>query len=161
MRLRRSARPKSALLSKYRIPVGTPRFHSHFLYENAEDSIQRNISGRQMGVSDFCASYFCSLSEMQMRRCDWAVANRMPVIQQDLCEFSVKDSIVVAHNSDLPTVARQSGLNNSVILLHPEPEPRRASEGGRPSAAHSKKMWVRRGIISAVNSNHPIRHTRK
>ena len=45
-----------------------------------------------------------------------------------LCEFSVKDSIVIAHNINLPSIARQAGLDNTIILLQPEHKSRRAAE---------------------------------
>ena len=86
------------------------------------------MSGRQVDIPNLTASDLRSSLEMQMRSYDWAAADRVPVAEQDLCEFSVKDSIVIAHNINLPSIARQAGLNNTIILLQPEHESRRAAE---------------------------------
>ena len=149
----------SALLSQDGLPIGTSWPYSQFFYEHPEDSIERNFSCRQVSVTDFSASDLRSTPEMQMRSYDWAVADRVPVVEQDLCDFSVNDSIVIAHNINLPSIASQARIDNAIILLQPKHESRRAAEGDGSSTVHSQEMWVRRGIIAAVNSNHGIRHT--
>ena len=71
----------SALLGQDGLPFGTSWPYSHLFYEHPEDSVERNIPGRQMGIADFSASYLRSLLEMQMRCCDWAVADRVPMVK--------------------------------------------------------------------------------
>ena len=61
-----SVREVSISSGQYGIPVWSSRPHSHFLYEYLENRPERNIAGRQMGVSDFSATDLCSLLQMQV-----------------------------------------------------------------------------------------------
>ena len=57
-----------------------------------------------MGISDLTASDTPCPLEMRMRSYDWAVADRVQVVEQDLCEFSVTDSLAIVQGKSMTTL---------------------------------------------------------
>ena len=115
-------REVGALLNEYRIPVRSPGPHSHFVYEHTEDSIERNVSGRQVRAADLSTSDLCSLLQMQMGSFDRTVAAGMPVIQQDFSLLGIVDHVVVSYDINSPRSTYLFGLDNAIVLLQPEHE---------------------------------------
>ena len=78
-----------------------------------------------MCVTDFLPYDACSLLQVKVGNYHRAVAAGMPMVKQNFSLFAVVDHVVVTNNIDSPGSAQESRLDNAIVLLQPESEPRR------------------------------------